>query len=442
MFKQYHFSSFINKAIEDLGFDRPTPIQEKVIPMVQKGENVIGKSQTGTGKTHAFLLPLLDKVTPGNEIELLIIVPTRELAMQIHQEIIRILAFAPEPIDTRLYVGGSNRPQEIERLEKSQPRIAIGTIGKIKDLAVSANLLKIHTAKTVVVDEADMVFEESEVEDFDAIYSRFSDGCQHLVFSATIPNELMLFLNKYLDRFEIIDLTDDKISKLSIEHIFIPTKNKNKEELLLSLLNIFHPYLALIFANTKVKVDEIADYLAQNGIKTGKLTGDIEARERKQIIRRIREGYYQFVVATDLAARGIDIYGVSHVINYDLPADIDFYIHRTGRTGRADFTGTAISFYDFDDDLYLDKLKSKGLNCVYKNIKNGELLPTKERNWALKPKHVEEQIESIHKKIPLSKKVKPGYRKKRKLMIEKEVKKMKRAHIDELYRRKGPKKDN
>jgi ATP-dependent RNA helicase CshB len=440
MFKQYHFTPYIYQALADLGFKKPTPIQERVMPFVQKGENVIGKSQTGTGKTHAFLLPLLSRLIPGNEVEIVIIVPTRELARQIHQEINRILAFAPEPVDVRLYVGGSNRPQEIEKMEKSQPRIVIGTIGKIKDLAVTTNLLKIHTAKTVVVDEADMVFEEAESEDFDSVFSRFAADCQYLIFSATIPNHLMVFLNKYLNKFQIIDLTEGKISKPAIKHIFIPTKNKNKDELLLSLLNIFHPYLALIFANTKIKVDEIAEYLAQNDIKVGKLSGDIEARQRKQLIRRIREGYYQYVVATDLASRGIDIPGVSHIINYELPNDIDFYIHRTGRTGRADFTGTAISFYDFEDDLYLDKLAGKGLACVYKNLKNSELLPTKERNWAVKPKQIEEQIESIHKKTPLSKTVKPGYRKKRKLLIEKEIKKMKRAHIDELYR-KGQKKD-
>src|SRR5690606_22681325 len=158
-----------------------------------------------------------------------------------------------------------------------------------------------------------------------------SNDVQMLTFSATIPNDLMKFLNKYLKKCEIVDITNKEISKESIEHIFIPTKNKNKDELLLSLLNSFNPFLALIFANTKAKVDEISEYLASNNIKFLKLTGDLESRERKQVLKRIKDGQVQYVVASDIASRGIDIYGVSHVINYELPSDIEFYIHRTGR---------------------------------------------------------------------------------------------------------------
>src|SRR5690606_21335929 len=184
-------------------------------------------------------------------------------------------------------------------------------IGKIKDLAVNTNLLKIHTAKAVVVDEADMVFESSEIEDIDSIFSKFNANIQTLIFSATVFNDLIVFLNKYLSKFELVDLAKKKFSHENIKHIFIPTKNKDKFTLLVNLLGTFNPYLVLIFANTKTTVDEIANYLGENGFKVGKLTGDLEARERKQVLKRIKDAKFQYVVASDIASRGIDITGVS-----------------------------------------------------------------------------------------------------------------------------------
>ena len=344
-FKIYHFKDYLYQGLEAIGFTHPTEVQDIVITKIQSKEHFIVTSQTGTGKTHAYLLPLLDRLTEDNFLQALIIVPTRELALQINQELEKLIAFSPRPIDVRLYVGGTNRDHEIARLEKSQPQIAIGTMGKIKDLAITTNVLKIHTAMMVVIDEADMVFESSEIKEVDSVFARFLSP-QILVFSATISQELTIFLNKYLSGCEKIDLIGKRLAKASIEHIFIPTKNKNKDELLVLLLQTFHPYLALIFANTKVKVDEIADYLSSNGFKVGKLTGDLAPRERKQVSKRIKEGDFQYVVASDIAARGIDILGVSHVINYELPNDIEFYIHRIGRTARFAATGTAISFYD------------------------------------------------------------------------------------------------
>ena len=169
-----------------------------VIEKALKGENIIGKSKTGTGKTHAFILPILDSLSPVDVIDAVIISPTRELAMQIFDEINKIIEFSPEKIDVRLYVGGTNRDSEIERLKKSQPQIVIGTIGKIKDLAIKENVLKIHTARFVVIDEADMVFEMSEMNEVDSVFGKFINP-QIMTFSATIPQNLMVFLNKYLD---------------------------------------------------------------------------------------------------------------------------------------------------------------------------------------------------------------------------------------------------
>lgn len=434
-FLDFNFKNYINQGLEVIGFKRPTDIQNIIIPKVLNGVNVIGKSQTGTGKTHAFLLPLLQKLDERiNEVQEVIIVPTRELGSQIYQEINKIIKYSDQPIDVRLYVGGTDRLNELERLKKSQPQIVIGTIGKLSDLAISSNVLKIHTAKYVVIDEADMVFEMQELEEIDKVFARFQE-IQVLSFSATIPQNLITFLNRYITNNEVVDLIGKNVQKESIEHLFIPTKNKAKDEILIELLQSLQPYLVLIFANTVKKVDEIAMMLGENGFKIAKITGDLEPRERKQVIKRIKDGLYQYVVCSDIAARGMDIVGVSHVINYEMPEDIEYYIHRIGRTARFENSGQAISFYDYEDENYLKKLASKGLSYKFVNLKNNELVPTRQRNNKNKK---ESQAEiAIHKKHPVPKKVKPGYKKKRKEIIEKEIKKEKRARISEIYRKRA-----
>ena len=291
---------FINLGLKEIGFFELTPMQEEVIPLALKGEQIIGTSQTGTGKTHAFLIPILEKLNIDlKEVQSVIITPTRELGYQIYEELVKLIKFSKQPIDVRLYVGGSDRESEITRLEKSQPQIVIGTIGKIKDLAKDNNLLKIYTAKTVVIDEADMVFEQDEIIEIDNIFSLFSKQIQILLFSATISQTLVKFINKYLEKSIFIDLTDKEISKSSIDHKFIAVKNKDKNKVLLDLLSTFSPYLVLIFANTVDRVKSLNDFLGENGYKVIMLTGDLEARERKQVLRRIKNGDYQYLQHMD-----------------------------------------------------------------------------------------------------------------------------------------------
>ena len=434
-FDDYKFKDYIYKGLENINFKKPTEVQEIVIPKALKGDNIIGKSQTGTGKSHAFILPVLQKLDENNkEVQTVIVSPTRELAYQLYNNIIEITKFSDTPIDCRLYIGGQNRENEINKLNVSQPQIVIGTIGKLTDLAIKTNLLKIHTAKIVIIDEADMVFEMSEISEIDKLFARFQD-IQVMSFSATIPNNLINFLNKYLDKSDVIDLVKKKVEKDNISHYFLPTKNKNKDELLCDILRAIQPYLVLIFANTVKKVDEIAIMLSSNGFKVGKLTGELEARERKNILNRIKNGEFQYVVCSDIASRGMDIIGVSHVINYELPKDSEYYIHRIGRTARMDATGMAISFYDYEDENYVNILKNKGLTITFMAFKNGEFVITKERNRQTKKTSALEQ--EIHAKHPVPKKVKPGYKKKRKEAIEKEIRKVKRNHIEQIYRKKA-----
>ena len=432
-FVNYNFKDYINKGLASINFYEATPIQENVIPRLLRKENIIGKSETGTGKTHAFLLPVLQNLDENlDETQVLILSPTRELATQLYNETLKITNFGN--VDVRLYVGGTDRDSEIKRLEKSQPQIVIGTIGKIKDLAIDTNILKIFTAKTIIIDEADMVFEKEEIDILDKVFANLEKLENVASFSATIPTGLVSFLNKYFIKHELIDLTTSKLGKKEIEYIFIPTKNKDKNTLLLDVLKTFTPYLVLIFANAKEKVNDIASFLGNQGIRVVKLTGDLESRERKQVLKRIKDGDVQYVVASDIASRGLDIQGVSHVINYELPQDIEFFIHRVGRTGRYDYTGTAISFYDFTDDKYLLELKKKGLKCTYMSLQDGVLKPTNKRNNSeRKSPRVKKIEEDVHMRTPMPKKVKPGYKKKRLDQIERKLKYMKRRKIDEMF---------
>lgn len=438
-FIELNLKPYLYKGLEELGFVELTGIQFAVIPRALQGESVIGKSLTGTGKTHAFVIPVLQNLDENSKVvQSLILSPTRELAHQLYDEIIKLTKHNEKFIDVRLYTGGTDREADISRLKSSQPQIVVGTLGRIKDLCIDENVLKIHTAKTVVIDEADMFFEQSELVEIDQVFSILPDEFQTMVFSATISQNLVVFLNKYLQKIDIIDVTEREITKDTITHVFIPTKYKDKNQLLNDLLKSFNPFLAIIFANTKTKVDEISLYLASQGFEVAKISGDLPPRQRKQILKRIKDLQYQYVVATDLAARGIDIPGTSHVINYELPEEIEFYIHRTGRVARYTDLGHAISFYDYEDDKYLDKLERKGINSVYMALENNELVPTTERNARSKRTKPISSVElEVHRKYPIPKKVKPGYRKKRKDQINKELRKIKRKRIEEIYRKKG-----
>ncbi len=437
MFSKFKFKDYINEGLASIGFKVPTEIQEEVIPKALDKVNIIGKSKTGTGKTHAFILPMLQMLDEElDEIQATIIVPTRELGTQIYEQILKITKFSLTPINCKLYVGGTDRQVELNKINKKSPQIVIGTIGKLNDLAIKENILKIHTSKLVIIDEADMVFEMSEISDLDKVFSRFND-IQVMSFSATIPNSLIDFLNKYFSNNVVIDLIGKNTQKEEIDHIFIPTKNKDKNSLLCSLLNFINPYLCLIFANTIKEVNEVSAMLSQNGFKVAKITGELESRERKQVLKRIKDGLYQYVVCSDIASRGLDIVGVSHVVNFSLPSDIMYYIHRIGRTARLNQTGQAISFYDYEDEEYLSNLKKKGLNYVYMSLKDGELVKTRERNYTQKKAKNEAIEEAIHKKYKMPDKVKPGYRKKRKEIINKEIKKAKKERINEMYRKRA-----
>ncbi len=405
---------FVKQAVTKLGFKAFTEVQEKVIPVARKGQDVIGCSQTGSGKTHAFLIPIFENLDlTTDSVDVVITSPTRELANQIYRFARQIADQSSEHIDIRRYVGGSNRAKELERLDKSQPKIVIGTPGKLKDLAIKENKLALYQAKTLVIDEADMALDSGFLEDIDQIAGSMSDDLQMMVFSATIPESLRPFLRKYMNQpFEVF-IKPKELSSLNIDHVFLPIKSKDRTSVLLQLLDVLNPYVALIFCNTKETADEIGTLLYNKGVNVATLHGGVAPRERKRIMAQANNADFQYIVASDIASRGIDIDGVSHVINYDLPKDMEFYVHRTGRTGRASYEGLAISLYDPADDAYIDFLERKGISITYKEIKNGELVERRERKERSKRERVTAGFDKNQLNVKRNnKKVKPGYKKK------------------------------
>lgn len=427
-FQLYGFQPFILKAIEDLGFYEPTEVQRKLIPIISNGESAIGQSQTGTGKTHAYLLPILNKINPQeNEVQAVITAPTRELATQIYREVLKItehIGKGEGKIVARLFIGGTDKQKDIEKL-KRQPHLVVGTPKRIFDL-VDEQALFVHTSSVLVVDEADLMIDLGFIEDVDRIASRMPKQLQMLVFSATIPEKLKPFLKKYMENPKYVHIKPKQVTAEKIEHYLIPSRHRDRLKLVYEILSSINPYMAIVFTNTKKMAEQLAEGLSLKGLKVGEIHGDLTPRERKKMLKQIHDLEYQYIVATDLAARGIHIEGVSHVINYELPKDLDFYVHRVGRTGRAGQTGISITIYDPSDENALDKLEKLGVKFIHADIKNGEIVKIEDRNRRKNKTQTTNEVEQMAKKIKKAKKVKPGYKKKLKMEMEQKKKRERR----------------
>lgn len=409
-FENFELSSELIEAVKNLNFDQPTDIQRRVIPKLFKGANIIGQSQTGTGKSHSFLLPLVDKVNAEiNEPQIIILAPTRELASQLYDTTLHLLSFK-ENIRAGLFIGGQDRQKDIQKA-KNNPQIIIGTPNRIEDLA--DEYLHVHLANSIVIDEADLMIDLGFLPAVDKIAARLGDNAQLAVFSATIPKALHPFLNKYLQNPEFIEIDPAEKANKNIEFYLIPTKSNSKNEKLLQVIGTMNPYLCIIFANSRDRADEVAKYLNDNGVKVGVIHGGLHPRERIQVMKRVKNLEFQYVVASDLASRGIDIEGVSHVINVDVPNDIDFFTHRVGRTGRGNYKGVAITLYTPDDEELMNLIEKKGFTFTNADVKNDEIVEIKDRSKRAVRMKKEDNIEQkLKHKVKSKKKVKPGYKKK------------------------------
>lgn len=397
----------IEEIMKIEGFKTLTPIQKAVLERKNPKRDLIGISTTGSGKSHAFFMPIFQMIDPElDQVQAVISVPTRELAWQLYERSRKSANHFH--IRTALITGGTEKKEG-----GLVPQIVIGTPGRMKDQFLEDKTLRLDTAKIMVIDEADMTMEFGFLEDVDAILSHMKDDVTVMVFSATIPDLLQPFLKKYLTNPEIIRIGSDDDFAADIRHVLIPQKHKTAAQRVEDILSVIQPYVCLIFTNTNQEAAKLAKDLRDDGYDLVELHGDLEARERTKAIRTIQSQKKSYIVASDIASRGIDLEGITHVISVGFPKELAFYKHRAGRTGRAGRDGMAIAIYTGKDDKAIASLKKQGIAFEEMDIKNGEFVPVKDR--ALRPKKPNDELnEKIAKIVHKSKKkVKPNYKKKR-----------------------------
>lgn len=436
LFKEIPLKQFIQNALLDIHFETLTPVQEEVIPQALDGQSLIVQSQTGSGKTHSFLVPILNQIdADANEVQAVVTAPSRELAEQLYNVAIQIAEFSEKPIKVVRYIGGTDKQRQLEKLQNNeQPQLVIGTPGRIFDL-MSENALWVQSTKTFVVDEADMTMDLGFLSIVDEIASRMPEELQIMVFSATIPQTLEVFLNKYMTAPKVIEIDNQGVIADMIENYLIYTRGRDRAEIAYSLLTMGEPYLALIFCNTKQYADEVSHFLKNKGLKVATIHGGLTPRERKRVMRQIRDLEFQYVVATDLAARGIDIPGTSMVINMEIPTELEFFIHRVGRTGRNNIKGVAYTLIEPDNERDIHTLEKKGIEFQHVDIVKGEIREVKARNARAKREDKKKNEDTVIKGMiqrNKKRKVKPGYKKK----LDRQIQSHKRTQTRQNKRKK------
>ncbi len=331
----------IVRAIREMGFDKLTPIQEQAIPCLLQGEDIIGQAQTGTGKTAAFGIPALQKIDPDlRKLQTIVLCPTRELAMQAAEEIRRIAKYM-QGIKVLPVYGGQDISRQISGLRGVQ--IIVGTPGRVMD-HMRRHTIKLDHVNMVVLDEADEMLDMGFREDMELILGEIPGEHQTALFSATMPQPILDITNQFQKDAKIVKVASQELTIPLVSQRYYRIKAKDKDAACIRLLEYFQPKLCLIFCNTKIKVDELAEVIKKAGFQAEGLHGDMSQHQRDVAMNRFRNGSTNILIATDVAARGIDVYNVEAVINYDLPQDIEYYVHRIGRTGRAGKTGRSFTF--------------------------------------------------------------------------------------------------
>ena len=332
----------ILRAVTEMGFEEATPIQAKAIPEVMTGQDIIGQAQTGTGKTASFGIPMLQKVDPKNKhVQAIVLCPTRELAIQSADEIRKLAKFM-HGIKVLPIYGGQDIVKQIRSL-KTGVQVLIGTPGRVMD-HMRRHTIKLDDLKIVVLDDADEMLNMGFREDIETILSQTPEERQTLLFSATMPQPIMEIARTYQKNAKIVKVVKRELTVANIEQYYYEVRPKNKEEVLSRLLDIYNPALSVVFCNTKRQVDELVEGLKGRGYFAEGLHGDMKQQQRDRVMNGFRNGRTEILVATDVAARGIDVDDVDAVFNYDLPQDDEYYVHRIGRTGRAGKNGKAFTF--------------------------------------------------------------------------------------------------
>lgn len=340
-FKALGIGDAILRSLNDMGFEEPTPIQEQAIPSALEGKDLVGQAQTGTGKTAAFGIPLLEKVRiPADGPQGIVLTPTRELAIQVAEELNKIGQYTN--VQALPIYGGQDIQRQIKGLRKN-PQIIVATPGRLMD-HMDRRTIRLASIKMVVLDEADEMLNMGFIEDIEKILSTTPESRQTLLFSATMPKPIQNLAQRFLKNPSFISVKSKEVTVSLIEQHYIELQDRQKFDVLCRLLDIQSPELAIVFGRTKRRVDEVSEALKKRGYSTEGIHGDLSQAKRDAVIRQFRENTIDILVATDVAARGLDVSGVTHVYNYDMPQDPESYVHRVGRTGRAGQSGLATTF--------------------------------------------------------------------------------------------------
>ena len=369
--------------IDKAGFVEASPIQEQTIPLAMAGKDVIGQAQTGTGKTAAFGFPTLEKIdTEDPVVQALVIAPTRELAVQSQEELFRF--GRSKGVKVRSVYGGSSIEKQIKAL-RSGAHIVVGTPGRLLDL-IKRKALKLNHVETLILDEADEMLNMGFLEDIESIISRVPEDRQTLLFSATMPDAIKQIGVKFMKEPTHVKIAAKELTTELVDQYYIRVKENEKFDTMTRLMDVEQPELSIVFGRTKRRVDELTRGLKIRGFRAEGIHGDLDQGKRLRVLRDFKNGNLDVLVATDVAARGLDISGVTHVYNYDIPQDPESYVHRIGRTGRAGKSGQSITFVAPNEMGYLQIIESL----------------TKKRMKGMKPATAEEAFQA-KKKVALKK---------------------------------------
>ncbi|WP_035344685.1 DEAD/DEAH box helicase [Haploplasma modicum] len=395
------------ELLDKLKFKKLTPIQEMVIKNFNNNNNLVGVAPTGTGKTHAYLLPLVSNIdSTKKELQAVILVPTNELINQVREMLEPLLE---DDLKVRIYNYKTDKKKEEEWLLNNTPHLVIATPSKLIEMRALG--LNLNNLKYLVLDEADMMFDELFLGEIDKIIKNLTKT-KYLLFSASISETMYSFIKQYFGNYDLID--SSKLHELNISHRLIKIQPENRLDNLEKLVKVLNPYLAIIFVSKKENQAEIYQKMLKDNYNVVLLSGNLTQHQRKNILRDIHSLKYQYIIASDLVARGID-FDASHIINYDLPYKLEFFKHRSGRTGRMEKEGIVITFATNDERNKITRLREMGFDFVDYRITSSEIVKVKKEQTN---KLTKNEVDAI-KKIAKPNKVKPNYKKKNKDKVKK-----------------------
>ncbi len=369
-FNELSVSDGLCTVLAQMGIKEPTPVQAEAIPALRNGRDTIVQAQTGTGKTLAFLLPLYDKIkVQADNIQTLILTPTRELTLQIAKVAAQL--GKAEGVRSLAIYGGQDIERQKQKLGR-EPHVIIGTPGRILD-HMRRRTINFAPTNRIVLDEADEMLRRGFLEDVEQILSTMARDRQIMLFSATMPDKIKALAHRYMTDFQHVIIKTENITLDNIRQRIVDTVEDSKLDKLCELINEQNPYLAMVFCSTRSRVSQVAMALARRGYLADELHGELSQLQRTNVLRKFREAKLQILVTTDIAARGLDIEGVTHVFNYDMPRDTESYIHRIGRTGRAGQQGVAITFVNARQYSQLRRIEAGIKNHIQKDVSGRSL---------------------------------------------------------------------